>query len=188
MNHTLGIPSSRLLARVALVLTMAYGSRAAAQVGPTYSIGANAGLVVPISELSNRTSSGYTVGLTIGMHQPLVPLAFRVEGTFTELPWSGNSDISHRIYGISVDGLLNLGTASTNGGLYLTGGVGEFGWRDTGGGIFVNQGTTWDFGLNAGLGYYLPLTGFTVNFEARYRNIFSSASQSMFPITVGVTF
>lgn len=177
--------SIRRLAVAASLVTLVHSTRAFAQAAPSYSFGVSAGLAVPVSDLSNFASSGYTVGVTLGMHQPLVPLGFRVEGSFTEFPWSGSSDIKHRIYGLSVDGLYNLGTPSANGGLYLTGGVGYFGWKDTG--IFDN-GTTWDFGLNAGLGYYLPLSGFAVNFEARYRNVFSSPGQAMFPITVGLTF
>ena len=152
----------------------------------SYTIGANAGLVVPVSDLSNYTSSGYTIAATLGMHPPLSPLGFRVEGSFTELPFSNNSDLKHRIYGFALDGLYNLGTASTNGGLYLTGGVGYFGSKDTGG--IIEGDTNWDFGINAGLGYYLPLSGFTVYFDGRYRSIFSSTTQGMFPITVGVSF
>jgi hypothetical protein len=170
----------------ALLAIVAQAQTALAQaIGPTYSIGAAAGLVVPIGDLSNLTSSGYTVSATLGMHQPLMPLGFRVEGSYSELPWEGSNDIKHRIYGFSIDGLFNLGTPSTNGGLYVTGGLGYFGWKDTD--IFDN-GTTWDLGLNAGLGYYLPLSGFTVSFEGRYRSIFSSTNQAMFPITVGITF
>ena len=153
-----------------------------------YSIGANAGLAIPVSDLSSFTSSGYTVGITLGMHQALAPLSFRLEGNFTELPWSGgNSSTKHRIYGFALDGLYNLGTVSTNGGLYLTGGVGYYGWKDTGT-LFGDTQTTWDFGINAGLGYYLPLSGFTMYFEGRYTNVFSDVHQALFPITVGITF
>jgi hypothetical protein len=173
-----------LVAASALLLT--HSSRATAQTtGTTYTIGAAAGLVVPVSDLSNLTSSGYDVAITLGMHQPLVPLSFRAVGSFTELPWNGSSNVKRRIYGIGIDGLYNLGTPSTNGGLYAIGGVGYFGWKDTD--IFDN-GTNWNLGINAGLGYYLPLSGFTVSIEGRYRTIFSSTNQSMFPITVGVTF
>ena len=91
---------------------------------PRYTIGANAGLVIPVSDLGDVTSSGYEVALTLGMRQAATPLSFRLEGSFTELPWSGSSDAKHRIYGIALDGQYNLGTPSTNGGLYLTGGIG----------------------------------------------------------------
>jgi len=159
----------------------------------SYSIGANAGLVIPVSDLADITSSGYTIAATLGMHQSLSPIAFRVEGSFTELPWKDNLEpnAKHRIYGFALDGMYNLGTASTNGGLYLTGGLGYFGSKDSN---FqtpfgsAETSTNWDVGLNAGLGYYLPLSGFTVYFEGRYRNIFSDRNQVMFPITVGVAF
>jgi Outer membrane protein beta-barrel domain len=159
----------------------------------SYSIGANAGLVIPVSDLADVASSGYTIAATLGMHQSLAPISFRVEGSFTELPWKDNlaRGAKHRIYGFALDGMYNLGTASTNGGLYLTGGVGYFGAKDTDVQFFLGAAETstdWNFGLNAGLGYYLPLSGFTVYFEGRYRNIFSNTNQVMFPITVGVAF
>jgi hypothetical protein len=54
--------------------------------------------------------------------------------------------------------------------------------------LFGNTDRRWDFGLNAGLGYYLPLSGFTMFFEGRYQAIFSDPAQSLFPITVGISF
>jgi len=177
---------------VAIVLLSATAARAQGS-STAYSIGANAGLVIPVSDLADITSSGYTIAATLGMHQALSPIAFRVEGSYTELPWKDNlaNGAKRRIYGFALDGMYNLGTASTNGGLYLTGGVGYFGSKDS---DFqtpfgnAETSTRWDFGLNAGLGYYLPLSGFTVYFEGRYRNVFSSTNQVMFPITVGVAF
>lgn len=179
---------------LALVAIFCDASPARAQGSSTsYAIGANAGLVIPVSDLADITSSGYTIAATLGMHQSLSPVAFRVEGSFTELPWKDNiaQNAKRRIYGFALDGMYNLGTASTNGGLYLTGGLGYFGSKDS---DFqtpfgtAETSTNWDVGLNAGLGYYLPLSGFTVYFEGRYRNIFSSTNQVMFPITVGVAF
>jgi hypothetical protein len=156
----------------------------------TYTFGIMGGLSVPTGDLSNFTSSGYNLGVTLGMHQPLTPLSFRGEGSFTELPISGGSSSDkHRIYGFALDGLYNIGTASTNGGLYLTGGVGYYGSREVSKDIFGNtiqSNTDWNFGFNAGLGYYLPLSGFTVSFEGRYQYV--GNSQALFPITVGISF
>ena len=157
----------------------------------TYTFTAAAGLAVPVSNLSDYTSSGYTVSAALGMHQSLSPLNLRIEGSFSELPFSDNnidSGAKHRIFGLALDGLFNVGTPSTNGGLYLTGGLGTYGTNDVnlfGGG---DSNRDWNFGFNAGLGYYLPLTGFSVVFEGRYTYIGSNPSQGFFPITVGVTF
>src|SRR5919107_406289 len=75
-----------------LVVILFDASTARAQGSSTsYSIGANAGLVIPVSDLADITSSGYTIAATLGMHQSLSPIAFRVEGSFTELPWKDNS-------------------------------------------------------------------------------------------------
>ncbi|HEY2375286.1 MAG TPA: outer membrane beta-barrel protein [Gemmatimonadaceae bacterium] len=156
----------------------------------SYSFTAAAGLAVPTGDLSNTVNSGYNVSVALGMHQALTPFSLRVEGSFTEMPWSdntGESGAKHRIFGLALDGLFNVGTPSTNGGLYLTGGVGTYGTNDVNT-FFGDTNRDWNFGFNAGLGYYLPLTGFSVIFEGRYTYIGSNPSQSFFPITVGVTF
>src|SRR5690242_20266917 len=140
--------SIRHLGITALGLVFAGAMRLGAQAGPTYSIGASAGVAVPLSDLSNTVDAGYTVGLTLGMHQPLVPLSFRAEGTYTEFGWSGANDIKHKIYGLSIDALFNLGTPGSNGGLYFTGGVGYFGSKDTGDIFAGNENTDWNAGIN----------------------------------------
>jgi hypothetical protein len=189
---TIGSRAVRIGAAVAALLFAATTASAQGS-SSSYSIGANAGLVIPVSDLADVTSSGYTIAATLGMHQSLAPISFRVEGSFTELPWKDNiaRGAKHRIYGFALDGMYNLGTASANGGLYLTGGLGYFGAKDSDVQTpfgSLEGSTDWNFGLNAGLGYYLPLSGFTVYFEGRYRNIFSNTNQVMFPITVGVAF
>jgi hypothetical protein len=161
---------------------------ARAQTSTTYTFGVSGGLAVPTGELSG-TSSGYNIGVALGMHQALTPFSLKVEGSFTELPWKDNifnNDTKHRIFGIALDALFNVGTPSTNGGIYFTGGAGYYGTNDS-----DNSGDTnrdWNFGLNGGIGYYLPLSGFSVVFEGKYTHIFSNPSQGFFPITVGVTF
>lgn len=181
------------VATLALVACVFAHTRADAQAAATtYTLGVNGGLSVPLGNLSNATNSGYTLGVTLGMKQPLTPLSFRAEGNFTELPLQGgNSSDKYRIYGFAADGLYNLGQPSSNGGLYLIGGLGYYGVR----GVFTDAfgGTQqtnidWNLGLNVGLGYYLPLSGFTVNFEGRYTHIFSNPSQGVLPITVGIEF
>ena len=187
--HPLALRSSDLRALgLALIACLAATDRASAQSSTTsYSIGAMGGLAVPVGDLGNATSSGYTLGVTLGMHQALTPLSFRFEGSFTELPFKNDNSVKHRIYGFALDGQYNLGVASENGGLYLTGGLGYYGTKETGT-LFGDTETDWNFGLNAGLGYYLPLSGFTMFFEGRYHAIFSDPSQGFFPITVGISF
>lgn len=182
------------LSRMILVLGCALAAVAMplqvrAQTSTTYTFGVSAGLAVPTGDLSNFTSSGYNIGVALGMHQALTPLSLKIEGSFTELPWKDNifnNDTKHRIFGIALNGLFNVGTPSANGGLYLTGGAGFYGTNDSNNGGDTNR--DWNFGLNGGAGYYLPLSGFSVVFEAKYTHIFSDPSQGFFPITVGVTF
>ena len=192
-DRTISSRVVRLVGALAVTMLLFTTSVQAQGSSASYTIGANAGLVIPTSDLADATSSGYTIAATLGMRQALSPVSFRFEASFTELPWKDElaQGAKHRIYGFALDGMFNLGTASTNGGLYLTGGVGYFGSKDS---DFqtpfgnAESSTDWNFGLNAGLGYYLPLSGFTVYFEGRYRNVFSNTNQVMFPITVGVAF
>lgn len=183
-------PLALAVAVCAIPQTRAHAQAASAT---TYTLGVMGGLSVPLGDLSNQTNSGYTLGLTLGMKTPASPLSFRAEGNFTELPLQGGtSSDKYRIYGFAADGLYNLGQPSENGGLYLTGGIGYYGTRGVFTDIFgATQQTNvdWNFGLNAGVGYYLPLSGFTVSFEGRYTHIFSSPnSQGVLPITVGIVF
>lgn len=157
----------------------------------TYTFGVMGGLSVPTSNLSDSYSSGYNLGITLGMRQSASPLGFRAEGSFSELPYSNDNTDKLRIYGIAADALYDLGTPSTNGGLYLTGGVGYYGTRGVftdGFGNTFQSNLDWNFGLNGGVGYQLPLSGFTVNFEARYQYVNSNPSEGLFPITVGIVF
>lgn len=183
-------PLSRTIAVLGCALAaMAMPVQVRAQTSTTYTFGVSAGLAVPTGDLSNFTSSGYNVGVAVGMHQALTPLSLKIEGSFTELPWKDNifnNDTKHRIFGIALNGLFNLGTPSANGGLYLTAGAGYYGTNDSDNGGDTNR--DWNFGLNGGAGYYLPLSGFSVVFEGKYTHIFSDPSQGYFPITVGVTF
>jgi outer membrane protein with beta-barrel domain len=184
--------TSLLICGCAVSATVATPTRTQAQLpgSTTYTFTAAAGLAAPVSDLSNYVSSGYTVSAALGMHQSLTPFSVRVEGSFSEMPWSdntGESGAKHRIFGLALDGLFNVGTPSTNGGLYLTGGIGTYGANDVNT-FFGDTNRNWNFGFNAGLGYYLPLTGFSVNFEGRYTYIGSNPSQGFFPITVGVSF
>ncbi|HKW49119.1 MAG TPA: hypothetical protein VJN70_16825 [Gemmatimonadaceae bacterium] len=184
--------TSLLLIGSAVIASVAASTRAQAQLPGTtsYTFTAAAGLAAPVGDLSNLVSSGYTVSAALGVHQSLAPFSLRVEGNFAEMPWSdntGESGAKRRIFGLVLDGLFNLGTPSTTGGLYLTGGVGTYGTNDINT-FFGDTNRDWNLGFNAGLGYYLPLTGFSVVFEGRYTYIGGSQSQGFLPITVGVTF
>src|SRR4029079_2553047 len=101
-----------------------------------YSLGGNAGAVAVAGDLASFTGMGYEVAATAGVHSPLIPLDLRAEGSWTEVPWSDGSGVRRRLYGLSLDGIANFGTVATNGGgLYITGGAGYFGWKDTGSGF-----------------------------------------------------
>lgn len=189
---SLKLRTSTLITSCVFAASVLTATRVQAQLpgSTSYSFTASAGLATPVGDLSNLVSSGYTVSAALGMHQSLTPLSLRVEGSFSEMPWSdntGESGAKHRILGLALDGLFNLGVASTNGGLYLTGGIGTYGTNDVNT-FFGDTDRSWNFGFNAGLGYYLPLTGFSVVFEGRYTYIGANPSQGFFPITVGVTF
>ena len=159
--------------------------------GYSPSIGASAGIVFPTGDLGNGVNSGYAIAVSVGLQQASDPLGFRLEGLFNEFGIKGQ-DAKYRMYAGTANLVydLNAGTATagvqSTGGFYLVGGLGLYGTKVV---VGTNgTGTQTDFGVNGGGGYRLPLSGFSVYFEARYHAIFSSPGQQILPITVGVEF
>lgn len=155
------------------------------------SIGASAGIALPTGDLGNGVNSGYTVAVSVGLQEQANPLGFRLEGVFNEFGVKG-TDAKYRVYAGTANLLydLNAGTTTagvqSTGGFYVIGGVGLYGTKAVQGSFSSNTQT--DFGVNGGGGYRLPLSGFSVYFEARYHAIFSNPGQQILPITVGVEF
>lgn len=172
------------VASLAAALTaLAFPPRTAAA---QFSIGANAGAVIPTGKLGNGLNTGYTVAITLGVQPVLAPVGFRLEGMFNEFGVNGAQLFynKQRIWGGTGNVIFSF--SPVTGGLYAIGGAGYYGDYVVGGG--TSSSTNTNFGLNGGLGYRLPLTGFNTYIEARYHTIFSSPNATMVPITFGISF
>lgn len=177
-----------------MTLTPIAARAQASSSGTTYSLGASAGLALPVSDLGNLVNSGYTVGVTLGIRPAASQLGFRFEGLLDEFDWQDGIDFKRRFYAgtanlvYDLSGTLGRAPSSGNsGGFYAIGGAGLYHFNDVSDSFGDTQGDT-NFGLNAGLGYRLPLSGFNAYLEARYHTIFSNTNQQMIPITFGVSF
>jgi hypothetical protein len=183
------------------LLVLAAALPAAAQVH----FGLTAGWYTPYSSTKDYANSGYDGGIVLGFGAPLVPVSFRVDATYGELPGKNvavtggtvKSDFS--VYGASGNVVWNVIGATLPTKVYLIGGVGyykveqKYSFNGTPPVPNVSKSA---FGYNAGIGFK-----FTLFFiEARYTSIsnginteaytFTPGSKALtvIPINVGVMF
>jgi hypothetical protein len=137
-----------------------------------FSFGAAAGAVVPISDLSNATNTGYNGTLILGLNTPALPMNFRIEGAYHNF---GLKQGSGNVHNTSVTGNAvftfptSIPTAIRP---YLIGGIGLYntGVSSDNVGPFASKSSN-DFGFNVGGGITIPLSGFNTFVEARYNRV-----------------
>lgn len=177
---------------VAGALVAAGGSPLAAQaiVGSPIRFGITGGATMPIGSFKDVSKTGWNAGALVDVGLPLVPIGFRVDGTWHQL---GNKTIStgdelkNRIIAGTADGVYTFGSMLPT-KFYLIGGVGLYNLKSevvaTG-----SSATETKFGVNAGAGLRFQLTGFSTFVEARWHDIFTSGgSTQMVPVNIGITF
>lgn len=161
--------------------------------------GITGGLAAPVGSLSNNTDLGWDAGVLVNVGFPLLPLGFRVDALWQQMPGSGTSGVSTRTR--VIDGTLNA-TYSFGGlspiNFYFIGGVGVYNvhWESrslyytpAGAPTSLPSSTQTRFGLNGGVGFLLRLSGFSTFVEARYHDVFTSGgSTQIVPINVGIVF
>jgi len=184
-----------------LVALAALSAPVAAQGVPLTRFGIMGGWATPYGTVKDYAKSGWDAGVTLAIGAPLVPVSFRVDGSYATMPgkpqlggtvtptfniWSATGNIVWNIIG---------NTLPTK--VYLIGGIGYYNVQQT---IAVNgvpplpTSSAGKFGYNAGLG--VRFTKFFV--EARWNTInggldgsaYGQSSQSleMIPINVGFLF
>lgn len=181
---------SRKLLAVAAFALVAPVAAAQAQI----SFGIGAGASIPGGDLSNATTgveTGYHVLVTAGIHPPLAPVGFRVDGMFNE--FNSKSTAANppklRIMGVNANAVLSMP------GLivlspYAIGGVGMYQRKSTAAGATSAS----DLGVNIGAGIKFGLAGFGAFAEARYHYIMAekvgtvTPKVNFIPITFGITF
>lgn len=189
--HTRSHATIRTALALTIVGALAIGSRAAAAQSSKTSFGVSGGLAIPVGSYTNGLSTGYNIGVSLGMASAISPMGFRAEAMYNQENWqgAGNEGISHRVAAGTANltyDLSGTSAASSTGGLYLIGGLGIYGSYDRGG-FMDGSPTTTKAGVNGGGGWRMPLSDMNVYLEARYHYIFGTGEQ-LIPITVGVTF
>ena len=183
------------------LLVLAAALPAAAQVH----FGLTAGWYTPYSSTKDFAKSGYDGGIVLGIGAPVVPVSFRFDATYGEMPGKNvdvgggatvKSDFS--VYGASGNVVWNVIGANMPTKIYLIGGVGyykveqKYSFNGTPPVPNVSQSA---FGYNAGIGFRFTL----VFIEARYTSISNGLDErayggsgtkalTVIPINVGVMF
>jgi hypothetical protein len=164
---------------------VAFPGVAGAQANDQFAWGVNGGAVVPANYLAKDHNTGASGGITFAMGGIGQLIGVRIDGLYN---WLGaKTDTAHdvRILGATINGVMPVFGFGESNRLYLTAGVGGYGIRA---GV-KGEGKT-DFGLNGGLGIWLPfINGFV---EARYHHFYRAMPNKkpavFVPITLGVLF
>jgi opacity protein-like surface antigen len=168
---------------LALSVAVAVPAMSSAQGTTTFNLAG--GLSLANGDFGNRNDAGYTLGVGVGIGQRNSPASLRLEGMFSEFEskLGGDKARAGGLLGSAVYDLnLNNGGAFTP---YAIGGIGFYSTREPA--LFGNDESDTNFGWNAGGGVRVPLTGFSVYFEARYHSV-SNAGVQFAPIVVGLRF
>ena len=171
-------------------------SRLEAQGQDQFALGIAGGVTIPSGPASDYHTNGINGTLMWGIGGVDSPFGVRFDGMYSSLGRKKNSagvstQGSARLTSISANLLFKL--AGSDMRLYTVGGVGGFTYNPDGAGTKANN----DFGVNAGLGLWIPqVSGFV---EARWYNFYralpneantASGKRSLriYPITVGIMY
>jgi hypothetical protein len=168
------------LAAAALTAT-GVASTAGAQSGSTpVSFGISGGPSFPTTEGLN---SGFQVAGHLGFRSRTNPLGVRFDVLYDN--WGiERSSADLRTLGGTANLMVHLPSASTSIRPYLSGGIGIYNTKVSGGG----DGET-DAGLNAGVGLDFPMSGIIPFAELRFHSIFTEGEKTNFvPVVFGIRF
>jgi hypothetical protein len=162
-----------------------------AQVGGLGAFGIAAGATVPSGDLSDQSETGFHASLLLGLQPPLLPVGFRVEGSYHQL--AGKEGV--RLPGFTTD-VPDLRLLTLTGNVifqptgilparpYVIGGVGLYNSKYD----FESLDSENEFGFNVGLGGKFALTGFSAFAEVRYHRVSGDPSVAFIPVTFGLMF
>ena len=174
----------KFLFGVLLLMAISFPRVAKSQGDDIFSWGVNAGAAVPANDLAKDHVTGFDGGITLAIGGVGQLLGIRIDGLWTQFgAKSGTTAESAKIVG----GTLNLVTSllGNSDRVYLTGGVGGYGIRG-----IVGQSSKNDFGVNGGIGLWLPFANAFV--EARYHHFYRALPNKkpavFIPITLGILF
>lgn len=174
-----------LFAGAALVFGASTAQAQVPLVPKMYSFGIHAGLAQPMGDFGDVVESGWSAGAMLQIKPPLMPLGFRIDGTYNRFGYkaaalseesadilSGNASV---VFDVIPSPLVTP---------YVLGGVGMHRFSNT-----ANDGSNTDFGFHGGVGLNVGLAGFGTYIEARYVSVQTENSATNYvPITVGIKF
>lgn len=150
------------------------------------SIGAAAGPALPLGSLGAHVEAGYTASVALGAQPASSSVGFRFEALYDEYQRKQSASLKRRVVGGIANAVWTLpANIGDLGDLYVVGGLGLFGSYDTNTTDGNSGATNANTGLNLGLGYRLPLTGFSTRLEVGAR---FAGGGTVIPVTFGVVF
>jgi opacity protein-like surface antigen len=182
---------------IGLAAMAALPTLASAQTARPIALGVSGGLSLPMGDLGEGVSSGFTVAGHITFRPAtFTNLSFRGDVSFDR--WStkdGGSALGDgNIRALGVTGNLVYAFPQANPSMvrpYVLGGVGFFNSKGSyeAAGISVESESSTDLGIQAGAGLNFNLSGFSTFLEAKYVNVFGDGSSANWiPITFGIRF
>ncbi len=177
---------SRKMLAVAAFALMAPVAMAQAQL--KFGIGAGASL--PNGDLGDAVETGYHLMATAGIHPPLAPVGFRVDGSWNQFNMKAASSENIRVMALTANAVMSMPGAMVV-KPYVIGGVGMYNSKAS----VANAESSNDLGVNVGAGVSFGLAGFSAFGEVRLHNVFpeqpSTGPKTNFryiPVTFGITF
>jgi len=186
-----------MIAFAAAAAAFGFAPGAQAQGEDNFAFGASTGIAVPATELRDYHTNGVNGTLILAIGSVDTPVGVRFDAMYNAFgdvngtPESPNTQGKAKILAITGNIVYDFFGQDTK--LYFIAGVGGYTYKPTGAGIEDES----DFGINAGLGVFLPfVNGFI---EARFHNVYRSLpdpvsgapgkkSAQFYPITFGVLF
>ncbi len=161
-----------------------------------FAFGVSTGVTIPAGVGADLHKTGYNATLMWGIGSVDSPFGIRFDGMYSSLGEKRNTGLATPVGEATVTSLsanFLVNTLGSNNHVYLIGGLGGFSYNPDGKGTKSKT----DFGLNAGVGLFLP--GVNTFVEARWFNLYRALPDvdtnvsgkralQIFPITVGVMF
>ena len=138
-----------------------------------------------MGDLSDVASTGFNGTVTVGLNPAIFPLGIRFDGAYNQWGLKDIVGISGSLHAWSVTGNVVYKMPGVSISPYLIGGAGVY---NLGSSESASNSVN-DFGINAGAGISMGLSGFDTFLEARYNHVFNDVgSTSFIPITFGIMF